>query len=118
MLFGMTPFSNLLSLLTRAFLWEWRAHRSLWLGVLVLLFAAASGFAVLEESGAWPKRLLDAVLVLEMLFFAAFLAVRRAVDASLPEKDPRRSAMPTVTICAAGLFSSIAGLTVFLRSLL
>ena len=112
----MTPFQRLLQRFHEILGWEWRAHRALWIAVLLGVPAAAAVWGWTTD--ALAPRLLDAAILLECLFgLAAFLA-RNALARTLPDDAPEADALMTLSIVIAGVFSTVTGFTVFLKNIL
>lgn len=72
----MTPFQRLLQRVLEILGWEWRAHRALWIAVLLGVPAAAAVWGWTTD--ALAPRLLDAAILLECLFGLAALQETRS----------------------------------------
>lgn len=73
---------------------EWRAHRSLWFGVLLLALAAAVGLALVSgDEPLWAAVLANAACAATLLAFAALFAMTlvwrhvRGLAMALPESE-------------------------------
>lgn len=112
----MTPFQRILACFLNVLRWEWSAHRSLWLALLVGIPAAGALWAVLTNEPVLP-RLLDAFLLLEALAgLALFLGVR-AVAQTVGKGTPEEDAVGTLMMVTAGVFTTATSVTLFVRTL-